>query len=130
MNTLADVLGLVVTMLQAWPLSHAVRVLETHQFSDRQFALKVRAELTAGGTLQVRLYRNGEHTDYAYQLIRGGESIRWDNKEHFPSIASHPHHFHSASGQVEASPLIGDPSYDLPFVLDYLTVLCGRNTKE
>jgi len=127
MSTFADVLSLVVTALQGWPLSHAVRVLETHQFSDRQFALKVRAELAAGGTLQVRLYRNGEHTDYAYQLIRGDESIRWDNKEHFPSIASHPHHVHSASGRVEASPLIGDPSHDLPFVLEYLTVLCGKN---
>jgi hypothetical protein len=120
-NTLADWLSFVVTTLQTWPLCRTVHVVETHQFSDSQFALKVRAELTAGDTVQVRLYRNGEHTDYAYQLMCGDKSLRWDNKEHFPSIPSHPHHFHTASGQVEVSPLSGDLSHDLPVVLNYLT---------
>ncbi|WP_258189407.1 toxin-antitoxin system TumE family protein [Candidatus Hakubella thermalkaliphila] len=81
----------------------------------------MRAELAAGDVLQVRLYRNNEHTDYAYQLFRGERPVvRWDNKEHFPSISSYPHHFHNTSGQVEASPLTGDPAHDLPFVLNYL----------
>ena len=121
MNTLPDLLSFVVTTLQAWPVCRAVRVMETARFSAHQFALKVRAELAAGDTLQVRLYRNGEYTDYAYHLARGEQSIRWDNKEHFPSIPSYPHHFHNASGQVEASPLSGDPAHDLPLVLDCLT---------
>ena len=120
MNHLADWVSFVVTTLQSWPLYRTVRVMETVQYSKRQFALKVRAEL-ASGALQVRLYCNGEHTDYAYHRVRGDESVRWDNKEHFPSISTHPHHFHNTSGQVEASPLTGDPSHDLPLVLHYLT---------
>jgi hypothetical protein len=120
-NTLADWLSFVVTTLQTWPLCRDVRVLETHQFSEQQFALKVRAELSSGGMLQVRLYRNGEHTDYAYQFVRSEQPIlRWDNKEHFSSLPSYPHHFHSASDQVEASPLTGEPAHDLPFVLNYV----------
>ena len=127
MSTLADWLSFVVTTLQTWPVCRVVRVLETHQFSNRQFALKVRAELTMSDTLQVRLYCNGEHTDYAYQLVHGDQSIRWDNKEHFPSLPSYPHHFHNASGKVEASPLSGDLSYDLPIVLNYLTTFFDRD---
>ncbi len=121
MNTLADLSSFVVTTLQAWPLCRTARVMETMQFSSRHFTLKIRAELAAGGMLQVRLYCNGEHTDYAYHLVRGDQSIRWDNKEHFPSISSYPHHFHGASGQVEASPLNGDPAHDLPLVLTLIT---------
>ena len=122
MNTLAELLNFVTTALQSSPLCSAVRILETHQFSDSQFALKARAELTAGRTLQVRLYRNGSHTDYAYQLLHGNiPLVRWDNKEHFPDISSHPHHIHVATGQVEHSPLTGDPAHDLPYVLNLLT---------
>ena len=123
MSTLPDLLSFVVTTLQTWSLCSKVRVLETRQFSKSQFTLKVRAELAAGGILQVRLYRNGEHTDYAYHLIHDDQAVRWDNKEHFTTLPSHPHHFHSASGQVKASPLTGDPSRDLPLVLNYLTNL-------
>jgi hypothetical protein len=83
--------------------------------------LKARAELRSGNVLQVRLYRNGMHTDYAYQLLAGDESgVRWDNKEHFPSIPSYPHHFHAPATQTEPSPLNGDPTHDLPLVLEYL----------
>jgi len=126
LNTLPDLLSFVVSTLQAWSVCGAVRVIETAQFSPGQFAFKVRAELATGSALLVRLYRNGEHTDYAYYLARGEQSIRWDNKEHFPSMPSYPHHFHNAAGQVEASPLTGDPAHDLLLVLDYLTtVRCG-----
>jgi hypothetical protein len=120
-NTLADLLNFVVTTLQTSQLCNTVLVLETHQFSDRQFALKVRAELGRGGSLQVRLYRNGDHTDYAYHLVIADMPVRWDNKEHFPSLATHPHHYHGASGQVVASPLSGKPDQDLPAVLDVIS---------
>jgi len=122
MNTLADWLNFVVTTLQTWPLCRSVRVLETHQFSDRQFALKVRAELATGDALQVRLYHSGAHTDYSYHVY-GGQSVRWDNKEHFPSLPSYPHHFHNVLGQVETSPLTCDPVRDLPLILNYLSSL-------
>lgn len=121
MNKLPELLDFVVTALQLSPLCNVVRIVSTHSFSEHQFALRVRAELVDGRTLQVRLYRNGEHIDYAYQLIRDGRPIwRWDNKEHFPALSSYPHHFHTASGQVEASSLTGDPAHDLSFVLNYL----------
>ncbi len=126
MNTLADLLNFVTTALQSSPLCSAVRILETHQFSDSQFALKVRAEIIAGRILQVRLYRNGSHTDYAYQLLRSDVPlVRWDNKEHFPDVPSYPHHFHAATGQVEHSPLTGDPTHDLPYVLNFITTFTG-----
>jgi hypothetical protein len=99
-----------------------VRIIETDNFSRNQFALKVRAELADGKMLQVRLYYNQDHTDYAYQLVQNHKPILpWDNKEHFPGLSSNPHHFHNASGRVENSPLTGDPVHDLPLVLDYLT---------
>jgi hypothetical protein len=46
------------------------------------------------------------------------------------TLLSHPHHFHSASGQVKASPLTGDPSHDLPLVLNYLTTNEGLNRAD
>lgn len=121
MNTLADSLSYVVTALQGSGRCGAVRVLDTQSFSARQFAIKVRAELLNGDALQIRIYHNGGHVDYSYQLLRANEPImRWDNKEHFPKIASYPHHYHSASGEVRISPLTGDVTADLPFVLTML----------
>ena len=121
MNTLAVLLSHVVTVLQESGYCGAVHVLETHPFSRRQFALKVRAELVSGDALQLRIYCNDGYVDYSYQLLNGGESIqRWDNKEHFPEIASHPHHFHNPTGEVEISPLTGDPEHDLWLVMSLL----------
>ena len=94
--------------------------VETHAFSSHQFALKVRAELVTDDVLQVRIYRNGDHADYSYQLLRGAQPImRWDNKEHFPEIASHPHHFIMLQAR-QSSPLTGDAARDLPLVLNFL----------
>ncbi|MGC9393408.1 MAG: toxin-antitoxin system TumE family protein [Anaerolineae bacterium] len=126
MKTLSDWLEFVITTLQTWPHCHSVRILETQQFSKRQFAFKVRATLVSGGTVQVRLYHNDGHTDYAYHVICGEQSVRWDNKEHFSTLQSHPHHFHAANGHVEISPLTGNPDHDLPLVLDYLVHLIAE----
>lgn len=96
MTTPADTLNLVITTLQSSPLCSTVRVLEPQQFSEQRFALKVRADLVRGGVLQVRLYNNDRHVDYAYQVFQADQPVlRWDNKEHFPGIATHPHHFHA-----------------------------------
>jgi len=124
MNTLADLLNLVVSTLQNFPHSKVVRVVETEDFSQRRFAFKVRAELVSGATLQVRLYYNQGHIDYAYQLVQNNQPVlRWDNKEHFPGISSYPHHFHTPTGKIETSPLTGDLAQDLPFVLNNLDFL-------
>ncbi|WP_423224284.1 toxin-antitoxin system TumE family protein [Candidatus Amarolinea aalborgensis] len=121
MNTLADLLSYVVTALQRSGRCSAVRVLDTQSFSARQYAIKVRAESLNGDVLQIRIYDHSGHVDYSYQLLRAGEPLmRWDNKEHFPEIASYPHHFHSPSGEVRLSPLTGDVTTDLPLVLTIL----------
>jgi hypothetical protein len=126
MTTPADMLNLVITTLQGSPLCTAVHVLENHQFSEQRFALKVRAELAHGGILQVRLYYNDRHIDYAYQVFRADlPLLRWDNKEHFPHLETQPHHFHTPTGSVVVSTLDGQPDHDLPLVLDYLTTFAG-----
>lgn len=120
MSTLADLLNYVVTTPQNYSSCKVVRVVETENFSQQRFALKVRAELVNEITLQVRLYYNQGHIDYAYQLVQNSLPVlRWDNKEHFPEISSFPHHFHT-KGQVEPSKLIGDLPHDLPLVLRHL----------
>ena len=121
MTTLATLLSYLVTILQESAFCRSVRILETHPFSDRQFALKLRSDLISGDVLQIRLYRNGAHIDYSYQLLRQSRPVlRWDNKEHFSEIVTFPHHFHSPSGEVQPSPLTGNPTLDLPKVLELL----------
>lgn len=121
MNTLPDLLNIIVTTLQTSLLFDSVKVVETSQFSESQFLLKVRAQLSTGKMLQIRVYQNGEHIDYAYQMFSGDQGIiRWDNKEHFPVIATHPHHFHSSTGVIQDSELVGDPVRDLLVVLELI----------
>ena len=70
------------------------------------------------------MYYNEGHVDYAYQIIRAGTPlIRWDNKEHFDSLLTYPHHFHSMDGQVVESYLTGLLTKDLPEVLQQLEAL-------
>lgn len=123
MNTLSELLNFVVTTLQNSSFCEVVKVVETENFSQRQFAFKIRAELLSGDMLQVRVYYNQSYIDYAYQLVRSNQPIlRWDNKEHFPHIPSYPHHFHTPIGEVETSQLTGDLAHDLPLVLEYLYI--------
>lgn len=131
MSQLADLLNFVVTTLQESPVCQATHTLETQQFSDNQFAFKVRANIVDESDLQVRLYQNNEHTDYAYQWFRESQHLaRWDNKEHFPDITTHPHHFHNADGNVESSPMNGKPSHDLPLVLDHISKNLAQDSKS
>lgn len=124
MNTLSGLLNFVVTTLQLWPRTGRVHILATEQFSSTQFAMKVRADLQSEDVLQVRIYYNKGHIDYAYQVIRADSPlIRWDNKEHFPALATYPHHFHSLSGSVLESHLIGLPIADLPAVLHEIELI-------
>ena len=92
-------------------------MVETKEFSPNQFFFKVRAELTEGSRLQVRIYYNQGHIDYAYQLFGDVPLLRWDNKEEFHQLPTHPHHHHDEQGQVKPSPLSGDPIRDVGIVL-------------
>jgi hypothetical protein len=121
--TLSETLSFVVTTLQRSKLCTRTHVVSTASFSASQFTLKVRAHLVDESVLQVRLYANEDHLDYAYQLFHNDKPIiRWDNKEHFPSIATHPHHFHNDLGAVTESPLTGLLINDLPLVLSQLDI--------
>jgi hypothetical protein len=59
-------LGVIKTILQAHPLCKRVTVIETREFSSDQFLCKLRADLPKDYRLQVRIYYNRGHIDYAY----------------------------------------------------------------
>ena len=118
MKQAIELLSFIVTTLQLSPICRQVTILEVTQFSERQFTFKVRAGLQDGDVLQIRLYSNHDHMDYAYQILRQDRPIqRWDNKEHFSHLASYPHHHHTPDGQVVESALNGTPEHDLLLVL-------------
>jgi len=75
-------------ILQAHPLCSHVNVIETQEFSPEQFFFKIRASLPKKYKLQVRVYFNQDHIDYAYQLFTDGPLLRWDNKEEFVHLVT------------------------------------------
>ncbi|HKZ71322.1 MAG TPA: DUF6516 family protein [Anaerolineales bacterium] len=116
MNTLPSLSSWITTQLQAWSLASNVRITETDAFSEDQFSIKLRAQLTEPYQLQVRFYFNRGHLDYAYQLFTDVPLLRWDNKEDAGDVATAPHHFHNEEGNIRESPLNGDPAHDWPLV--------------
>jgi hypothetical protein len=123
LTSLSELLNFVVQTLSSSETCEpeTLQVLETVEFSEDQFALKVRVQLRNHNLLQVYLYMNRGHTDYAYQVLDAEIPIlRWDNKEHFPSISTHPHHFHESDGHVRESKLVGNVERDLLLVLEFL----------
>jgi len=124
--TLPALLGTVKAILQADPLCRRVTVIETKEFSSEQFLFKLRADLPKAYKLQVRIYHNQGHIDYAYQLFSTVPVLRWDNKEEFHHLESYPHHHHDEHGDVELSPLTGDPSQDLGVVLHKVAEYLAR----
>lgn len=119
-------LSSLVSTLQAYPLAEDVHVIEVRQFSAERFFVKIRANLPSAYRLQVRLYCNGDHIDYAYQLFSDTPVMRWDNKEEYPNLTTYPHHFHDVDGGVRESPLKGDPLADLEVVLSAVTAFLSR----
>ncbi len=118
MTSLASLLGALMTILQAHPVCKRVRVVETKEFSPDQFFFKIRAVLfKKDAQLQVRIYYNRGHLDYAYQCFTDVPLLRWDNKEEFRHLATYPHHYHDAQGHVHPSPLTGQPLQDIGIVL-------------
>jgi len=116
-TTLPALLGTTKLILQAHSLCSNVRVIETREFSAWQFFFKLRADLPEEHKLQIRIYYNQGHPDYAYQLFTQYPLLRWDNKEEFHHLDTYPHHHHDAEGNVIRSSLTGDPLNDLNIVL-------------
>ena len=125
MTSLPVMLGAVITILQSNPLCRKVINVETKEFSPLQFFFKIRVSINAleKTTLQIRLYYNHGHIDYAYQVFTDTPLLRWDNKEEFRDLASFPHHFHDKNGYVRQSPLMGDPYTDIQIVLQEISQL-------
>ncbi|MGC9397269.1 MAG: toxin-antitoxin system TumE family protein [Anaerolineae bacterium] len=117
MTSLPSLLGAMTAILQAHPLCRQITNVETKEFSADQFLFKIRVELEDSSNLQVRLYYNRGHIDYAYQLFTDVPLLRWDNKEEFDYISTYPHHHHDEQGKVHPSPLMGDPVNDVQTVL-------------
>jgi hypothetical protein len=114
-------------ILQAHPAVKKVTVMETKEFSKEQFFFKIRAKLVKGN-IQVRIYYNRGHIDYAYQLFTDAPLLRWDNKEEFHHLATYPHHHHDELGNVNPSPLMGDPTKDIEIVLQKISAFLLRST--
>ena len=117
MISLPFLIGTLVTILQAHSLCQKANVVETKEFSADQFFLKLRADLKKEYKLQVRIYYNRGHVDYAYQLFTDVPLLRWDNKEEFSHLKTYPHHHHDKQGNVHPSSLIGEPTKDIEIVL-------------
>jgi len=108
-------------------LCEKVTEVETKEFSLEQFFFKVRAELIGESKLQVRIYYNQGHIDYAYQLFTEVPLLRWDNKEEFRNLTTYPHHHHNEQGKVKPSPLVGDPIRDIEVVLQEVSAFLSRD---
>jgi len=128
LTSLPALLGALTAALQSHPLCEKVTVVETKEFSSEQFFFKVKASFKGPGQLQVRIYHNQGHVDYAYQLFADVPLLRWDNKEEFRHLKTYPHHHHDEKGQVLPSPLTGDPIQDIEIVLKEVTVFLSENS--
>ena len=73
----------------------------------------------------INLYlRYNDHDEYSYHFQYSPEKydrIRFDNFDKEWSVESKPHHFHLRNQKsVERSPMIGDPTHDMEYLLDKL----------
>jgi hypothetical protein len=118
MISLNSLLSQILSLIQINRYYINSEILDVRQFSSEQYFFKIRAKLTESYYLQVRIYFNKEHTDYAYQLFTDEPIIRWDNTEEYKILENFPHHFHDSNGFVVSSDLIGDPRVDLEIVLE------------
>lgn len=130
MTSLPSLLAALTSILQSHPLCKNVTVVETKEFSSDQFFLRIRAELGGEHKLQVRIYYNRGHIDYAYQLFTNVPLLRWDNKEEFRHLATYPHHHHDEYGNVKPSSLIGDPARDLRIALQEVSEFLSGKVRE
>lgn len=117
----------ILTLLNKSPVLSNLRVVELILYGQDAFRAKVRANVTNGLMFQAWLNHNDQHTRYAYQVFRHGQSIlRWDNAPHHPEQRlNFPHHFHDIYGQLTASPLSGNPVTDIAIVLEEIEKLTG-----
>jgi len=83
--------------------------------------------LTHEYKLQVRIYYNQGHIDYAYQLFTNVPLLRWDNKEEFSYLDTYPHHHHNEHGHIKPSPLTGNPLEDIEIVFQEVELFLSKS---
>lgn len=126
MSQLYQLLADLISLLDQSGYCENTQILDTAHFSFEQFSFKIRTTIFSCYTLQIKIYFNKGHYDYSYQVFDKGPLLRWDNKEHFPSLKTFPHHFHTRTGDVVESSLRGAPVSDLKVVLEELSRLLGN----
>jgi hypothetical protein len=78
--------------------------------TDVSYYLNVEVQFVDQSVLYAREFVEPSKRKYAFhwQTIDGALISRWDNAPHFPNLLTHPHHRHTAGGEVENS-------YDISF---------------
>lgn len=90
---------------------------ELDAIGEDHFVLKVICNITSDAKLQIFIHKNLSTIRYSYQFYADKPLYRWDNAPHFPKIKTYHHHFHVGSKQIDGSPLKGEPSEDLEYIL-------------
>ena len=96
------------------------QVIDSDPLDEGNFLFKIRCELISGHTLQIRIRSVAGVLRYSYQEFTTKPLQRWDNAPHFFHLTTFPHHYHDPQGKVVESVLTGDPTRDLPLVLNVL----------
>jgi len=113
-------LPLLEALLKASSKIKSFHIIDNDPIDEENFLFKIRCELSSGQTFQIRLRGVSGSIHYSYQELSDRPLRRWDNAPHFPDLPNFPHHYHDTEGSVRESSLTGDPTVDLPQVLDAL----------
>lgn len=113
----------IVSILNESGFCDDIQILETSQFSSKQYAFKIRTIVFSLYFFQIRIYYNQGYCDYSYQIFGDEPICRWDNKEHFADIKTFPHHYHTIEGEVIDSNLRGLPGEDLKLLIEEIRKL-------
>lgn len=112
---LIDLLERYSAIVESWTVTHFDR-------EGADFRFKAQVVFTDGSRLHIRqVVIDGCLLKYAYQWqTRDGVLIvRWDNAEHWPDVATFPHHKHvSSNGEVRVLPSKGA---ELDWVLEEIS---------
>jgi hypothetical protein len=113
-------LPLLEALLRTSPKVKSFHIIDSDPLDAENFLFKIRCELISGQTLQIRLRGVSGSIRYSYQEFTDKPLRRWDNAPHFPNFPNFPHHHHDSRGNITESSLTGDPTADLPRVLNAL----------
>jgi hypothetical protein len=107
---LADIVEQHKEIVASWTVTHFDR-------EGANLRLKARIVFIDGSVLFIRqVVVNGAMLKYAYHWQTQGDAliIRWDNSEHWPDVATFPHHKHVArDGVIDVLPSKGGDLHEV-----------------